>query len=90
MGRFDNWEPIQESRELDPIDLRNAALGPKGYKVNPIKSSRKRKLDEEPEEEQQQQPESMEHDGAEAAAVEPPPAAKRQRIEGEPYRTVSG
>ncbi|GBF87834.1 hypothetical protein Rsub_00546 [Raphidocelis subcapitata] len=93
MGRFDNWEPAQETREYETVDLRHAALGPKGYKVNPIKSSRKRKMGEQPED----QPQAMDRDdgGAEAAAAaaaaaEPPPAAKRQRVEGEPYRTVSG
>ncbi|KIZ01821.1 hypothetical protein MNEG_6141 [Monoraphidium neglectum] len=93
MGRFDNWEPAQESKELgDPVDLRGAALGPKGYKVNPIKTSRKRKIEEPQddvmEEQQQQQPEAMDADGGAGAAAAP--GAKRQRVEGEPYRTVSG
>jgi hypothetical protein len=91
MGRFDNWEPAQESKELgDPVDLRGAALGPKGYKVNPIKTSRKRKIEEPQddvmEEQQQQQPEAMDADGGAGAAAAP--GAKRQRVEGEPYRTV--
>lgn len=89
MGRFDNWEPSQESKEMgDPVDLRHAALGPKGYKVNPIKSSRKRKLGDVVEE--VQEPVSMDHDGDQTAAAEPSQAPKRQRVEGEPYRTVSG
>lgn len=100
MGRFSDWEPARESKEMgDPVDMRGAALGPKGYKINPIKSSRKRKLDEQPlvdamdegEEQQQrrtrQQPEAMDADNG---AAEEARGTKRQRVEGKPYRTVSG
>ena len=86
-GRFDNWAPAQESREQEPLDLRFTALGPKGYKVNPIKTSRKRKIGDYAGEEAQRV-EAMDTDAAAAAALQPPPAAKRQRVEGEPYRTV--
>lgn len=87
MGRFDNWEPLQEAAGKAPLDLRAAALGPKGYKINPIKSSRKRRLGDAEEEaalSEVQQPVAMDADGGELA-----PAAKRRRVgEGEPYRTV--
>jgi len=75
---------------MEPIDLRAAALGPKGYKINPIKSSRKRRLGDDiaaGTAAAEAQAELMEHDGA---AAEQPPAPKRQRVEGEPWRTVSG
>ncbi|KAI8474028.1 MAG: hypothetical protein J3K34DRAFT_518528 [Monoraphidium minutum] len=95
MGRFDDWEPAQEVRELgEPVDLRGAALGPKGYKINPIKSSRKRKLGDDIEAGggggYGGGPEAMDADGGgEAAAAAQ--GAKRQRVgEGEPYRVVSG
>lgn len=95
MGRFDNWEPKQEAKDKLTVDLRSAALGPKGFKVNPIKTSRKRRLDDDGEAEEQQQqqqsrqPEAMDTDGQ--ASADAAPSAKRRRVaEGEPYRTVSG
>lgn len=90
MGRFDDWEPVQEVQGRDPVDLRGAARGPKGYKVNPIKTSRKRKLEDQQDSVLEGQPEAMDADGSGAAVVEAEIAPKRQRVEGEPYRTVSG
>lgn len=93
MGRFDDWAPAVETRhEIERVDMRGAATGPKGYKINPIKTSRKRKLGEEPEVEQVAAA-AMDTDGggASAAAAEPPAAAaaaKRRRVEGEPLRSV--
>lgn len=96
MGRFDDWEPAQESRDKLIVDLRAAALGPKGYKINPLKTSRKRRIEDEEEEQQQeerereqrQRPQAMDEDAGGGQA----PAAKRRRVvaEGEPWRTVSG
>jgi hypothetical protein len=87
MGRFDNWEPSQEKQQENPVDLRAAALGPKGFKINPLKTSRKRKIGDEEAEAAAALPCTMDHDSGDAA-LEPPPGAKRQRVEGEPYRTV--
>jgi hypothetical protein len=71
------WEPTQVvSRE--PVDLRFAALGPKGYKIRPVKSRKRGR-----EEVEDAGPVPMEHD--EAMDTELP---KRQRVEGEAYRKV--
>eukprot|EP00877_Chromochloris_zofingiensis_P012428 jgi/Chrzof1/7439/Cz02g24030.t1 len=75
------WHPTQDTQQKH-IDLRYAALGQgKG-----IKPSRKRKLaDAEPVAEG---PMDMEEDVV--AAAEPDMASKRQRLDGESYRKVSG
>jgi hypothetical protein len=71
------------------MDLRHAALGPRGYKLKPVKSglSSLRKV-QQAAEQQQQEPQGMDTDAAE---LEPyaAPAVKRQRAEGVAYRNVS-
>lgn len=82
------WEPVQV-KLVEPLDLRNAALGPRGYKLKPVKSGKAtlEKVLRAREQGQQQQPAAMEHDGDDAPAAAP--AVKRQRAEGVPYRNVS-
>lgn len=77
------WEPKQVELK-EPLDLRHAALGPRGYKLKPVKTGTRtlekiRRAQEQPVE----QP--MDHDGE----VEVAPAVKRQKAEGVPYRNVS-
>eukprot|EP00882_Tetradesmus_deserticola_P007239 GHRQ01007626.1.p1 GENE.GHRQ01007626.1~~GHRQ01007626.1.p1 ORF type:complete len:198 (+),score=88.61 GHRQ01007626.1:442-1035(+) len=81
------WEPKQvEVKEA--LDLRHASLGPRGYKLKPVKTGTRtlKKILR-----AQQQPEeqlvAMDHDGDD---VEIAPAVKRQRAEGVAYRNVSG
>jgi len=73
------WEPTQVVMK-EPVDLRFAALGPRGYKINPVKSRKRGR-----EEVEDAGPVPMDHD--EPMASELP---KRQRVEGEAYRKVSG
>jgi hypothetical protein len=87
----------------EPMDLRHASLGPRGYKLKPIKSgpaTLHKVLAAQQQQEQRQQhdvPQGMETDegpaaaAAAAAAAEPyaAPAVKRQRAEGVAYRNVS-
>lgn len=79
------WEPKQVEVK-DALDLRHAAMGPRGYKVKPVKGGKstyeKILKSQQPEE----QPVAMEHDDD----MEVAPAVKRQRAEGVPYRNVSG
>ena len=72
------WEPTQVVMK-EPVDLRFAALGPRGYKINPVKSRKRVR-----EEVEDAGPVAMDHD--EPMASELP---KRQRVEGEAYRRVS-
>jgi hypothetical protein len=80
------WEPKQvEVKEA--LDLRHASLGPRGYKVRPVKTGKSTyekilRAQQQPEE----QPMAMEHDGDD---MEIAPAVKRQRAEGVAYRNVS-
>lgn len=78
------WEPKQiELKEA--LDLRHAALGPRGYKLKPVKTGN-RTLEKilQAQEELPEQPMAMDHDEAEVA-----PAVKRQKAEGVAYRNVS-
>jgi len=72
------------------IDLRHAALGPRGYKLKPIKSGTSSLLKVQHAAAQLQQqadePQGMDTDAAEPYAA---PAVKRQRAEGVAYRNVS-
>jgi hypothetical protein len=74
----------------DAVDLRHASLGPRGYKVKPIKSGTSSLLKVQAAaaaaEQQQDEPQGMDTDTAEPYAA---PAVKRQRAEGVPYRNVS-
>lgn len=75
----------------DSVDLRHAALGPRGYKLKPIKSglSSLKKVQQAAaqQEQQQQEPEGMDTDGAPEPYAAP--AVKRQKAEGVAYRNVS-
>lgn len=70
----------------DAIDLRHASLGPRGYKVKPIKSGTSSLQKVQAAAAQQDEPHGMDTDTAEPYAA---PAVKRQRAEGVPYRNVS-
>jgi hypothetical protein len=76
----------------EAMDLRHAALGPRGYKLKPVKSglSSLRKVQQAAEqaEQQQQEPQGMDTDAAEPEPYAAP-AVKRQRAEGVAYRNVS-
>ena len=80
------WEPKQVELK-EPLDLRHAALGPRGYKLKPVKTG-KRTLEKilQAQEQLAEQPMAMDHDGDEAGLA---PAVKRQKAEGVPYRNVS-
>lgn len=80
------WEPKQVELK-DALDLRHAALGPRGYKLKPVKSG-KRTLEKilQAKEEPEEQPMTMDHDGDDEVAA---PAVKRQKAEGVAYRNVS-
>ncbi|KAF6258913.1 ribosomal protein S7e-domain-containing protein [Scenedesmus sp. NREL 46B-D3] len=77
------WEPKQvEVKEA--LDLRHASLGPRGYKIRPVKTGKRTyekilRAQQQPEE----QPMAMDHDGDD---MEVAPAVKRQRAEGVAYR----
>lgn len=73
----------------EAMDLRHAALGPRGYKLKPVKSglSSLRKV-QQAAEQQQQEPQGMDTDAAEPEPYAAP-AVKRQRAEGVAYRNVS-
>lgn len=88
------WEPKQVVVK-EAMDLRGAALGPRGYKVRPVKSgpsTYKKILAAQAAAaagdggtEQQQQPAAMIDDNEAVVA----PAVKRQKAEGVAYRNVS-
>lgn len=88
--KLDDWEPKQVELK-GAIDLRHAALGPRGYKLKPIKSGTSSLLKVQHAAAQLQQqadePQGMDTDAAEPYAA---PAVKRQRAEGVAYRNVSG
>lgn len=82
------WEPKQVELK-DAIDLRHAALGPRGYKLKPIKTGKStlRKVQQAQQEPEAMHQVAMDHDMEEDESAAP--AAKRQKADGVAYRTVS-
>lgn len=76
----------------EAVDLRHAALGPRGYKLKPIKSGTSSLLKVQQAaaqlEQQADEPQGMDTDAAEPEPYAAP-AVKRQRAEGVAYRNVS-
>lgn len=78
--------PPQYPKEFDSTDLRRlVGVAPKGYKVNPIKSQ-KRKRVEEPDEEPMEEETAMQQDEPQADVAQ---AGKRQKADDKTWRPVS-
>lgn len=73
------WQPVKYTVTPGP-DMRNSKLGPRGYKAK-----RKREIEEEIEQHMEETADMME----DAPAQPQVQSAKRQRVEGAPYRAVS-
>lgn len=73
------------------MDLRHASLGPRGYKLKPIKTgtSSLLKAQRAAAEAEQQQHDGMDTDAPAEPEPYAAPAVKRQRAEGVAYRNVS-
>lgn len=74
------WQPVKYTVTPGP-DMRNSKLGPRGYKAK-----RKREIAEELEQHLEETADMMEDAPAEPQV----PSAKRQRVEGAPFRATSG
>ncbi|KAG2445729.1 hypothetical protein HXX76_000335 [Chlamydomonas incerta] len=83
----EEYMPPQYPKEFESTDLRRlVGVAPKGYKVNPIKSQ-KRKRVEESEEEPMEEETTMQQDEPVADAAQ---AGKRQKADEKTWRPVSG
>ena len=78
-GDKPEWQPTQYTVTQGP-DMRNSKLGPRGYKAK-----RKREIEDALEQQQEEAADTMD---ADEPPVERAPTAKRQRVEGAPYREV--
>jgi hypothetical protein len=72
------WQPVQYSVTPGP-DMRNSKLGPRGYKAK-----RKREISDALEQQQEEAGDAMDADEPQQQAS----SAKRQRVEGAPFREV--
>ncbi|KAG2451382.1 hypothetical protein HYH02_003984 [Chlamydomonas schloesseri] len=84
----EEYMPPQYPKEFDSTDLRRlVGVAPKGYKVNPIKSQKRKRVEESDEPEPMEEETAMQQDEPQADAAQ---AGKRQKADDKTWRPVSG